>query len=154
MNNTLLISALFFTCGSIVLKSQDTTDGIIYVKVAPSGELVVVKEPEFPLVEKNAQFQGGDLVKFREWVEKNLVYPTIAVENRIQGKVIVQFNIDSEGKLVDAKIFRGLEQSLDNEVLRVVNSSPDWEPAQVKGQPVKQQFVMPTIFCLLSKKFK
>jgi protein TonB len=156
MKNTLLISIFLINSSSLVLKSQDTIKTSVKTIdiIAPGGENVIAEEPVFVLVEKNARFQDGDLEKFREWVQKNLVYPPIAIENGIQGTVWVQFYINSKGKLVDSKILRGVDQSLDNEVLRVVNSSPVWEPALLKGQPVMQQFAMPVMFGLVSRKKK
>jgi TonB family protein len=105
-------------------------------------------EPAYTEVEKSAQFQGGDLNTFREWVQKNLVYPPVAVKNGIFGKIILQFAVNSHGKVCDIKVLRGVDPSLDNESIRVVQSSPDWVPAQQKGKNVKQQFVMPIIFQL------
>jgi protein TonB len=147
----LILLTIIFALNS-VLKAQDTTRIKTIEIIAPANEKGVGEEPASVIVDVNAKFQGGDLDNFRDWVLKNLVYPPIAVENGIQGNVIIQFNINSKGKLVDAKILRGLEKSLDNEVLRVVNSSPDWKPALLKGKPVKQMFYMPVMFELGSRK--
>jgi periplasmic protein TonB len=56
--------------------------------------------------------------------------------------------VDSKGQVIEAKILRGVDPSLDNEVVRVVMSSPGWKPAMVGGKPVKQQFVIPVVFSL------
>src|SRR5512133_2099830 len=154
MKNTLLISIFLIKSSSLVLKSQDTIKTSVKTTdiIAPGGENVIAEEPVFVLVEKNARFQDGDLEKFREWVQKNLVYPPIAVENGIQGTVWVQFYINSKGKLADSKILRGVDKSLDNEVLRVVNLSPDWEPALLQSKPAMQQFAIPVMFGLANTK--
>ncbi len=152
MKNVLLIS-ICLIISSTTLKSQDTIRGADVKTIdiiAPSN--AIEEKPSLILVDVNAKFQGGDLEKFREWVQKNLVYPPIAVENRIQGTVIIQFYINSKGKLVESSILQSVDPSLDNEVLRVVNLSPDWEPALLDDRPVKQQFIMPVLFGLAGKK--
>jgi TonB family protein len=103
-------------------------------------------EPSFVYVEQQASFKGGDLEAFRDWVQNNLIYPSIAKEDGIFGRVVVQFAVNSQGKVVDVKVLRSVDPSLDNEAIRVVTSSPDWVPAQQSGRSVKQQFVIPVIF--------
>lgn len=120
----------------------------IDVVAAPEEEVIVEEEPAFVFVEEQATFQGGSLETFREWVQKNLVYPPVAVENGIFGRVTVQFAVNSRGEVVDVKILRGVDPSLDKETIRVINASPKWGAAKQGGRAVKQQFVMPVIFQL------
>ena len=110
--------------------------------------VVEAEEPVFVIVEESATFQGGDLNSFRIWVQQNMVYPTAAAEAGISGKVFVQFAVNSKGKLVDAKIMRGVHPELDKEALRCINNSPAWSPGKQGGKSVKQQFVIPIIFQL------
>jgi protein TonB len=116
--------------------------------VAAEEEVIVEEEPAFVFVEEQATFQGGSLETFREWVQKNMVYPPVAVENGIFGRVTVQFAVNSRGEVVDVKILRGPDPALEKETIRVINSSPKWGPAKQGGRAVKQQFVMPVIFQL------
>jgi TonB family protein len=106
------------------------------------------QESTFSIVEISATFMGGGIEVFRAWVQRNLVYPPIAAAKGICGKVMVKFTIDENGKLYNAEIYQGVDTLLDNEVLRVVSSSPMWEPARLKGQRVKQSFVIPIVFLL------
>ena len=76
------------------------------------------------VVEESATFQGGDVNGFRNWVQGKLVYPAEAAEQGVSGKVIVQFAVNSKGKLVDAVVVRGVHPSLDKEVLKVLAESP------------------------------
>jgi len=103
-------------------------------------------EPVFVIVEEQASFQGGDVNSFRNWVAKNLKYPEIAVKKGITGKVYVQYAVNSKGEVVDVKVIRSASPSLDEEAVRVVSSSPKWEPAKQKGTKVKQQFTIPIAF--------
>jgi protein TonB len=116
--------------------------------VVEEEPVIVEEEPAFVFVEEQATFQGGDVGTFREWVQKNLVYPPVAVENGIFGRVTVQFAVNSRGEVVDVKILRGVDPSLDKETIRVIQSSPKWGAAKQGGRAVKQQFVIPVIFML------
>jgi len=116
--------------------------------VVEEESVIVEEEPAFVFVEEQATFQGGDVGTFREWVQKNLVYPPVAVENGIFGRVTVQFAVNSKGEVVDVKILRGVDPSLDKETIRVIMSSPKWGAAKQGGRAVKQQFVIPVIFML------
>ena len=100
----------------------------------------VFGDPELP------SFQGGDVTKFKKWVQDNLKYPPNAKEKGISGKVYVQYIINSNGEVVDVKVVRSAEPSLDAEAIRVVSSSPKWEPATDHGIKVKMQFTMPVLF--------
>jgi len=112
------------------------------------------QEPEAPadeevyfIVEEMPQFNGGDPAQeFRIYVAQNLQYPEIAQQNKISGRVIVQFAVNSEGNVVDAIVVRGVNDFLDKEAVRVVMSSPQWTPGKQKGKAVKVLFTFPINF--------
>ena len=110
--------------------------------------MIIEEEPAFVFVEEQATFRGGDINDFREWVQENIVYPPLAIENNIFGRVTVQFAVSSQGDVVDVKILRGVDPSLDEETRRVILSSPRWQPARQGGRPVKQQFTIPVVYTL------
>ncbi len=99
-------------------------------------------------VEVNASFNGGDLKTFETWVMENLKYPEEAIKDSIYGKVIIQFSVDKTGAVCETKVIRSVNPLLDNEALRVVNSSPAWKPAKISGVELKQNFVIPVYFTL------
>jgi periplasmic protein TonB len=111
-------------------------------------EVVEADEPAFVIVEENASFMGGDINSYRLWVQQNIVFPTAAAEAGIAGKVIVQFAVNSKGKVVDAKVLRGVHPELDKEAIRCIMGSPQWTPGKQGGKSVKQQFVIPIVFQL------
>jgi protein TonB len=119
-------------------------------KVLPPEEMVIEEkisdEPAFVIVEESASFQGGDLNKFRLWVQKNIIYPRSAAEAGISGRVFVQFAVNSKGQVVDVKILRGVDPELDKETVRAVMSSPQWVAGRQGGKPIKQQFTIPILF--------
>lgn len=122
------------------------------VEILPVAETKPeIEEPkEVVLIapQESASFMNGGLDEFRIWVQKNIVYPQIAMETNIIGKVIVAFCINKNGEVVDIELLRGLDKSVDQETIRVIASSPLWKAARQGGRPVKQKFVIPVSFVL------
>ena len=102
----------------------------------------------FQLVEKKPMFQGGDANEFSKWVNSKLVYPEIAKENGVQGRVVLQFTVNPDGSVSNVKVLRGVDASLDKEAVRVVSSSPKWEPGRQRDRAVKVTYTFPVIFQL------
>lgn len=83
-------------------------------------------------------FNSPDPSAFMEkWVYQYLKYPSYAVENGIQGRVIVDFVINEKGDVTDVKVTRGVHVSLDREAERIVSASPRWKPGRRQGKKVK-----------------
>ena len=93
-------------------------------------------------------FKGEHATKFKKFIAQNLRYPEFAKENGISGRVIVQFAIDSRGRLVDAVVVGGDQPLLNQEAIRVVTSSPLWTPGRQRGKAVKVLFTFPVNFAL------
>jgi len=108
-------------------------------------------EQVFFVVEEMPKFQGGDFSTFRQYIAENLVYPDEAKKKNISGTVYVQMVVTSEGKVDNVKVIRGADPLLDKEALRVVMSSPEWEPGLQKGNKVNVAFTFPVIFELSDK---
>ena len=134
------------------LEIEDTeADDETVIDVAP---VVVAEEEEeeeeakvFFIVEDMPEFPGGELA-LRKYIANAIKYPVIAQENGIQGKVYVQFVVDKDGGISDARIARGVDPSLDKEALRVVNALPKWKPGQQRGKPVRVSYTVPINFVL------
>jgi len=90
----------------------------------------------FLIVEEAPEFPGGTRALYK-YISSHVKYPVIAQENGIQGKVYVKFVVNEEGDVSNAEILRGVDQSLDVEALRVVNSLPKFKPGKQRGRPVK-----------------
>ncbi|MCC8036045.1 MAG: energy transducer TonB [Rikenellaceae bacterium] len=96
-----------------------------------------------------AQFEGGGVTKFRDWVQKRLSYPSEAAELGISGKVLSTFIIDGEGNLTNPEILYSAHRSFTTVVLNILRESPKWKPAiDSDGKPVKVRFVLPVDFQL------
>ena len=102
----------------------------------------------FQLVETKPSFNGGDANEFSKWVNERLVYPEIAKENGVQGRVMLQFTVGSDGKVSNVKVLRGVDPSLDKEAVRVVSMSPKWTPGKQRDRNVKVTYTFPVIFQL------
>ncbi len=143
----LVIFTLFFSD----LSAQNGREGADTIKVKKPAEVGVTEdtdEPEvFVFVEEMPEFPGGtdSMAKF---IHAHLEYPDSAQMHGIQGKVMVEFVIDEEGRLINPKIVKGMGWGCDEEVLRVVRLMPRWKPGKQKGRPVKVRFVLPIKFQL------
>ena len=101
----------------------------------------------FEVVENMPDFPGGQAA-LMQYLAKNIKYPTIAQENGTQGRVIVQFVVNRDGSIVDAKVVRSVDPYLDKEALRVINTMPKWKPGMQRGKPVRVKFTVPVMFRL------
>ncbi|HPF50326.1 MAG TPA: TonB family protein [Draconibacterium sp.] len=104
-------------------------------------------EPAFEKVDQMPEFPGGDLA-LRKYIANSLMYPKIAMANGIQGKVYVTFVVNKKGKVVNEKISRGVDPSLDQEALRVVSNLPLWKPGKKDGEIVNVSYTVPINFML------
>ena len=104
----------------------------------PDGEVYDVTEqaPEFP----------GGQAAFMKWLSDNIKYPAEAAKNGIEGRVIVQFVIGSDGTVSDAVVRRSVDPLLDAEALRVINAMPAWTPGKQDGKPVAVRYTIPVTF--------
>lgn len=85
---------------------------------------------------------------FRSFIAKHLQYPYEAAVNEIQGRVLSQFILDENGKILYFSILKSVNPELDKEAARVVLISPLWTPAKVDGKPVKVHIIVPIVFVL------
>ena len=104
-----------------------------------------IKDSIYTLVEKMAQFPNGDSELMR-FLGMNIKYPVRAQEFGIQGKVIVQFVINSDGKVGAFKILRSADPLLDNEAIRVLKLMPKWLPGEQNGEKVAVYYILPVVF--------
>lgn len=101
----------------------------------------------FTAVEQIPQFPGGE-AELMKYIQKNLKYPPVAMENNIQGRVVVQFVVTKTGKIGEVKVARGRDPDLDKEAVRVVKSLPDFIPGKMNGQSVNVWYTLPITFKL------
>ena len=119
-----------------------------YIESAPEEETIEEEAIPFQLVEEKPSFNGGNANEFSKWVNSRLVYPEIAKENGVQGRVTLQFTVNADGSVSNVKVLRGVDSSLDKEAVRVVSSSPKWKPGKQRDRAVKVTYTFPVIFQL------
>lgn len=134
----------------IVSSEDDATAAQTETFVAP----VVEEEEEeesaqqiFTVVEKQPEFPGGTAELFK-YLSKAIMYPVIAQENGIQGRVVCSFVVNRDGSIVDIQVMRGVDPSLDKEAIRVISEMPKWKPGEQRGKPVRVRFILPVQFRL------
>ncbi|MCI5783395.1 MAG: energy transducer TonB [Bacteroidales bacterium] len=127
------------------------TDDINVVREYKDEVIVEEKKPEpeqvFVSVEQMPKFPGGD-AELMKYIQEHLRYPTMAAENNIQGKVVVQFVVTKNGSVGEVKVIRSRDQDLDKEAVRVVKSLPNFIPGRMNGQPVNVWYTLPINFKL------
>lgn len=90
---------------------------------------------------------NGDLKAF---LAQNVKYPKKAMENGVQGRVLVSFIVETNGSISNVKVVRSVDPELDTEALRVVKKMPKWTPGMQKGKAVRVRFTLPISFRLAS----
>lgn len=111
------------------------------------GEPEEAEEQIFFIVEEMPEYPGGEQA-LRQFIADHIEYPEIARENEISGRVYVQFIINENGEVKDAKVVRGVDPSRDKAALKVINSFPKWKPGKQRDKPVKCAYVIPISFVL------
>lgn len=119
-----------------------------YIGGEVAEEVIEEEAIPFQLVEEKPSFMGGDANTFSRWVNERLVYPEIAKENGVQGRVTLQFTVNTDGTVTNVKVLRGVDSSLDKEAVRVVSMSPKWTPGKQRDRAVKVTYTFPVIFQL------
>lgn len=119
-------------------------------------EVVVVedKKPEppaenkvFDAVEQPPQFPGGEAALYK-FIKEHLNYPQVAIDNNVQGKVIVQFVVTRTGQIGEVRVARSKDPDLDKEAVRVVKTLPKFQPGKQNGNAVNVWFTLPVTFQL------
>lgn len=108
---------------------------------------VTQSDPVFRFVEQMPEFAGG-MPAMNHYLSDSIRYPSSAYINHIQGRVIVQMVIKSDGRVSDTKIIKGLGYGCDEEAIRVVSQMPKWNPGKQNGTAVDVYYTLPITFKL------
>ena len=102
----------------------------------------------FIIVEEMPSFPGGNEALFK-FIYDNIEYPRDALENAVEGNVVVRFCVTYQGKIEQADVIRGIHPSLDAEAIRIINKLPTWNPGKQAGNPVNVWYTLRVQFQLL-----
>ena len=158
-------TALFFALGllaSVVGVNAQVIDDHDHLDVAvisdaehnPRGvEIFEVFEPKpdengvFYSVETQPEFPGG-MAELMKYLQKNIRYPKVCKEQGLQGRVIVQFVVNTDSTISDVNVVKPVNPHFDKEAVRVVEAMPKWKPGTQRGKPVRVRFTLPVTFRL------
>ena len=104
----------------------------------PLGGLIVEDQPEFP----------GGYEAMKEFIQENIRYPQLALENGIEGRVYVIFVVEEDGSITDPRVLRDIGGGCGQEAVRIVKMMPKWKPGTQLGTPVRVQYPLPVNFVL------
>ena len=134
----------------VKFEDDETSEDKVVEIYAPvlQAEEEATEDEIFVIVEDMPKFRGGDINKFREWVQKRVRYPEVAAENGIQGRVFITFVVEPNGNVTNVSITRSVDPLLDDAAKEAVAASPKWEPGMQRGRPVRVRYSIPIIFQL------
>ena len=119
--------------------AQEETNVLSHVVPLTEDTTVYLQPDELPA------FPGG-MDSLMVYLRTNIKYPNPCRQQGIQGRVIVQFVVNADGTIADAKVVKPVNVFLDWEALRVVNAMPEWKPGMKDGKKVRVQFALPITF--------
>lgn len=130
-----------------------SSEGIDSSIALPPPAPIQVDDPDegddviYTKVDKKASFPGGKPA-LTAYLKKNLTYPQIAIDNGIQGNVMVKFVVSKDGSVKNVQVTRSVDPNLDEEAKRVVTHMPKWVPAEQRNKPCNSYFTLPVNFRL------
>jgi protein TonB len=102
----------------------------------------------FLLVEVMPSFKGGELNKFREWVNKRTNYPQAAINAKIHGTVFLTFVVEKDGSVSNVTVLKPVNPLIDSAAVKTISESPKWSPGLQRGEPVRVRFQISLNFIL------
>jgi TonB family protein len=136
--------AIFSPMSAQGLLSKDNEEIFTVVEDMPIPWLYKTECLDVPSENKNACYQS----KVSAYLLDQMTYPYQAVQNKIQGTVVIQFVVDESGKITDANIIQDIGYGCGAEALKQVKSMPNWIPGRQRGVPVKVRYTLPVQFKL------
>ena len=101
----------------------------------------------FRIVEELPEFPGG-ATAFMKWLTNNLCYPPTAQQRKVEGKVVAQFIVNTDGSISNIELVTRVDPSLDREALRVLRMMPQWKAGKQNDKPCRTQVCIPIVFKL------
>ncbi len=131
---------------ALALQAETVTD---YVYSQPQKKVVDTGDYEkvFDVVEQMPEFPGG-MEGMMKFLVENVRYPEAAHKAQTEGRVLVQFIVETDGTVSNTKVVEKVNDDLDGEAIRVVGSMPKWKPGRQNGKPVRVKYTLPVTFRL------
>ncbi|MDQ1087649.1 M56 family metallopeptidase [Siphonobacter sp. SORGH_AS_1065] len=127
---------------------QEKKEELVIIPIeTPAPAQTNAKEEVFTVVEKQAQFPGGDSEMYR-YLSQHVKYPAAAQRANVEGKVFTSFIVEKDGSITDVEIMKGIGFGCDEEVLRIMKDMPKWKPGYHSGHAVRSRFNLPITFTM------
>lgn len=120
----------------------------IDIKEKKEEKAILSDDQIHEVAEQMPEFPNGGIAGAMQYLSRNIKYPTIALENGTQGRVVVQFVVNKDGSITDAKVIKSVDPYLDKEAIRVVTNMPKWIPGKIGGKAVRVKYTLPINFKL------
>jgi len=104
-----------------------------------------INQKVFDTVEQMPEYPGG-MQAMIEFLQTNMKYPEDAEKQKVEGRVMVQFVVETDGSISDVHVAKQVFPSLDAEAIRVVQAMPKWTPGKEKGKVVRVKYNLPIVF--------
>ena len=132
-----------------ILTSEDTQEAAQTAVYTPPAAVEEEEEEAaqqiFTVVEEMPEFPGG-MNELLKYLAKSIKYPVIAQENGISGRVVLSFVIEKDGTLTNIEVLQAPDRSLSEEAVRVLETSPKWEPGMQSNKAVRVKYTLPVDF--------
>ena len=139
-----VVEVMYIGLASAIFSVDDASSTDYILSLPPEDE---PKEKVYDVAEEMPEFPGGPQALVNYFSE-NVCYPKSAFDANIQGRVIVQFIVDKDGTIRDAKIVRSIDPALDAEAQRVIYAMPKWNPGKQNGEAIAMKYTLPVTFRL------
>lgn len=120
---------------------ENKINELVVVGYAPEGTTVPEEGTIFEVVEQMPEYPGG-MPAMMEFISKNIKYPAAAQQAKIQGRVTIQFIVNTEGNIINPRVLRSAE------AIRLTTIMPKWKPGMQRGQAVNVKYTVPIMFRL------
>ena len=127
-------------------KEEEKVD-VKFVPTEVKSDTIDTQDEVLDMVEVMPEFPGG-VKALMSYLAKNIEYPKEAENAGMQGRVVVQFVVNTDGSIEDAKVVRAVNPLLDQEAIRVINTMPKWKPGMQDGKTVRVKYTVPIMFRL------
>jgi TonB family protein len=157
LESGLLFSYIGYEERKVDAGASNSVDVVLNPDVAQLSEVVVVgyggtKRDDMdvtPIIEI-AEPAGGRRA-YRQYLEQNLKYPEQALNNKVEGRVTVQFTVEATGQMTNFKVLKGLGSGTEDEVIRLIREGPKWKPTRKNTEAVADKVKVRLKFTLPKK---
>lgn len=132
---------------SMVNKPVEKIDETAVIGRIPEKATTPKARTVFEVVEKMPEYPGG-MSAMMAFINKNIKYPAEAQKTKAQGRVVIQFIVDTEGNIIEPKVIQSVDPLLDAEAIRLTAIMPKWKPGMQRGQAVNVKYTVPIVFRL------